>query len=45
MSRQIKPGGPTYVPASRGGLSDPRSTGGSTPQRERPVLNDRRSTH
>jgi len=44
MSRPLKLGGPPYVPAARGGLSDPRSTGGSSPTVQRPTLNDRRST-
>lgn len=44
MTRPVKLGGPPYTPAARGGLSDPRSTGGSSPTVQRPTLNDRRST-
>lgn len=44
MSRPLKLGGPPYVPSARGGLADPRSTGGSAPSVQRPTLNDRRST-
>jgi hypothetical protein len=43
MSRPTKIGGPPYVPAARGGLSDPRSTG-SAPSSGRALLTDRRST-
>jgi len=44
MSRPLKLGGPPYVPAARGGLSDARSTGSSSSSVPRPTLNDRRST-
>lgn len=44
MSRPLKLGGPPYVPAARGGLTDPRSTGGSGGSTPRPTLTDRRST-
>jgi hypothetical protein len=44
MSRPLKPGGPPYVPAARGGLVDPRSTGGPSSAAPRPALTDRRST-
>jgi hypothetical protein len=44
MSRPLKLGGPPYVPAARGGLIDPRSTGASAPPRQHSLLNDRRST-
>jgi hypothetical protein len=44
MTRPLKLGGPPYVPAARGGLSDPRSTGVSSPSVQRPTLMDRRST-
>jgi hypothetical protein len=44
MSRPVKFGGPPYVPAARGGLVDPRSTGGPTSSAPRPTLTDRRST-
>ena len=44
MSRPLKLGGPPYVPAARGGLADPRSTGASRTTAPRPTLNDRRST-
>ena len=47
MSRPLKLGGPPYVPAARGGLADPRSTGASNASNAsvpRPTLNDRRST-
>jgi hypothetical protein len=43
MNRPTKIGGPPYVPAARGGLNDPRSTG-SAPPRGRPALTDARST-
>jgi len=41
MSRPIRP---AYVPAARGGLSDPRSTGAAPDTVAKPPLNDRRST-
>jgi hypothetical protein len=44
MTRPLKLGGPPYVPAARGGLSDPRSTGAASPITQRPTLMDRRST-
>ncbi|MBL8770263.1 MAG: hypothetical protein JNK30_02685 [Phenylobacterium sp.] len=44
MTRSLKPGGPPYVPSARGGLVDPRSTGGPPSVAPRPVLMDRRST-
>jgi len=44
MSRPLKLGGPPYVPAARGGLADPRSTGAPSASVPRPTLNDRRST-
>jgi hypothetical protein len=44
MSKPIKMGGPPYVPAAQGGLSDPRSSGPSAPSTRRAMLTDRRST-
>ena len=44
MSRPVRPGGPPYVPAARGGLIDPRSTGAPATSTATPILNDRRST-
>jgi hypothetical protein len=44
MSRPVKPGGPPYIPAARGGLIDPRSTGGPVSSPSRSILTDRRST-
>ncbi|WP_293348488.1 hypothetical protein [Phenylobacterium sp.] len=44
MSRPLKLGGPPYVPAARGGMTDPRSTGASAPAPQRSILTDRRST-
>jgi len=44
MTRPTKLGGPPYVPAARGGLADPRSTGASLPPARAPLLTDRRST-
>jgi hypothetical protein len=45
MTRPMKLGGPPYLPAARGGLMDPRSTGAPSPaQGQRPSLTDRRST-
>jgi hypothetical protein len=41
MSRPIRP---PYVPAARGGLADPRSTGAPAHAVAKPLLNDRRST-
>lgn len=44
MTKPVKIGGPPYVPAARGGFSDPRSTGSAPPGGDRPMLTDRRST-
>lgn len=44
MSRPLKLGGPSYVPAGRTGLNDARSTGAASGAAPRPTLTDRRST-
>ncbi|WP_293904096.1 hypothetical protein [Phenylobacterium sp.] len=44
MTRPLKTGGPTYVPAARGSLIDSRSTGAPASAAPRPNLTDRRST-
>jgi len=44
MTYSMKTGRPPYVPAARGGLADPRSTGSTPPSAARPLLTDRRST-
>ena len=44
MTRPVKLGGPPYVPAARGGLTDSRSTGSPASTATPHVLNDRRST-
>jgi hypothetical protein len=44
MTRPLKTGGPTYAPATHGGLIDSRSTGAPAAAAAKRILTDRRST-